>query len=253
MEKLDLSLVVITLNEEKNIERCLKSVPFAREVIVLDSKSKDRTVDIAQSLGARVFSQEFKGYRQQKADALALATQSWILSLDADEYLSPNLQTEIKSVLTNPLFNGYKMPRKSFHLGRWIYHGDWYPDFQTRLIKRNRAYWKGGQLHESMFVEGKVGTLEGEIYHNVFRDLADQIDTNNEYSTLGANDAYQSGRKFYSWQLLLKPIFKFLECYLWKLGFLDGAPGFIIALAAAQSSFLKYSKLWELTESKNNH
>jgi glycosyltransferase involved in cell wall biosynthesis len=245
-EKLALSVVVITLNEEANIGRCLKSVPFAKEIVVLDSESQDRTREIAESLGAKVVVQKFKGYRQQKADALALATQRWILSLDADEVLSPELQNEICEMVQASSRDGFRVPRCSFYLGRWIRHGGWYPDYQTRLFKREKGSWAGGGVHEVLKVNGRIGTLRNDLHHFVFKNLEDQIDTNNEYSTLGAKDLYESGKNFYRWQLVLKPLQKFIDCYFRKLGFLDGAPGFIIALGAAQSVFLKYSKFWEL-------
>ena len=243
--KLMLSLVVITLNEEHNIARCIKSVPFASEVIVVDSFSSDKTKEIAESLGARVIQRPFAGYRDQKQFGLEQATETWVLSLDADEALSPLLQDEIKSTLLNPALDSYEMPRLSFHLGKWIRHGGWYPDFQHRLFKREKASWTGGDVHEFIKVEGTSGRLKSDLHHYVFRDLDDQIDTNNEFSSLGAKELMRRGAKFSLLRLIFKPIGKFFECYIWKRGFLDGPEGFIIALGASQSTFLKYAKLWE--------
>lgn len=245
-----MSLVIITLNEESNIERCLQSVPFATEKIVVDSFSKDSTCEKAQKAGARVIQRPFTGYRDQKQFALDQATMPWVLSLDADEALSPALQQEIVNTLKNPVHDGYRMPRCSFHLGKWIRHGGWYPDYQLRLFKKEKAKWVGGQVHEDVEVSGSVGTLKNDLQHFVFKNFEDQIETNNEFSSLGARDLATRGRKFSLLKAVFKPTGKFLECYIWKRGFLDGPAGFIIALGAAQSLFLKYAKLWEQEKCK---
>ncbi len=248
LPKLPVSLVIITFNEENNIKRCIESVPWASEVIVLDSQSSDETKMIAERCGAKVFEQKFLGYREQKQKAVELATQPWILSLDADEVLSPELIYEIPEMMIVPgknLHLGYRMPRLSFHLGRWIKHGGWYPDYQTRLFKKAHAKWTGGEVHEYVQVSGDVGKLKNPIQHYVFQNLEHQIATNNKYSSQGALQLKNSGEKFRLSKLIFKPIGKFFECYVWKLGFLDGDAGFIIALGAAQSLFLKYAKLWE--------
>jgi len=246
MPQLPISLVVITLNEEANIERCLKSVPFAQDIVVLDSGSTDRTVEIAKQCGARTFVEAFRGYGEQKRRACELAGEDWVLSLDADEALSPALAEEIRKLSPHTLaeYEGYEMPRLSFHMDRWIRHGGWYPDYQLRLFNRKQAGWQNLKLHER--VEAKrVGALRADIYHYVFKNLADQVETNNEYSTLGAQELQHRGRKFSVTMLVLKPISKFLETYIWKRGFLDGIPGFVIAVGAAYSVFLKFAKLWE--------
>lgn len=249
--KLPISVVIITLNEEKHIRQCIQSVPFASEVIVVDSESTDRTVEMAGDLGAKVEVRPWPGHRKQKEYACSLAHQPWILSLDADEYLSAELAQEIidrfKSGEAEKL-HGFRMPRCSFHLGRWIRHGGWYPDYQLRLFKSGQAHWVGEKLHEKLELKNpeKLGTLQNDLQHEVFEDLADQVDTNNKYSTLGAMEYLESGKKFSVWKLLVRPFGKFVECYLLKKGFLDGLPGFIIAVGASYSLFLRYSKLWEL-------
>lgn len=246
MPQLPISLVVITLNEEANIERCLKSVSFAQDIVVLDSGSTDRTVEIAKQCGARTFVEAFRGYGEQKRRACELAEQDWILSLDADEALSPELAAEIQQLSWHSLggFDGYEMPRISYHLGRWIRYGGWYPDYQLRVFNRKSASWQSLKLHERVEANN-VGRLRSDLYHYVFKDLADQVDTNNEYSTLGAKELARRGKKFSVMMLVLKPISKFLETYIWKRGFLDGMPGFIISVGAAYSIFLKFAKLWE--------
>ena len=251
--RLPISLVVITLNEEEHIADCITSVPFAKEIVVVDSGSADQTVDIAKSLGAHVITNKFQGYRQQKQFALDNCTQPWVISLDADERLSPELQDEIIKTFAYPseMVDGYWMTRISFHLGRWIRHGGWYPDWQLRLFKKKNAKWAGGNVHEHVEVQGTKKRLKSSIQHFVFKNLDDQIDANNRYSTEGARDLQAKGVRFRVWRLVLRPFGKFFECYVWKLGFLDGAAGFIIALGAAQSLFLKYAKLWELEKTKN--
>lgn len=246
MPQLPISLVVITLNEEANIERCLKSVSFASDIVVLDSGSTDRTVEIAKQCGARTFVEAFRGYGEQKRRACELANEDWILSLDADEALSPDLAAEIQKLSLENLagFDGYEVPRLSFHLGRWIRHGGWYPDYQLRLFNRKMAGWQNLKLHER--VEAKnVGRLHSNLYHYVFKNLADQVETNNEYSGLGAAELERRGKKFSVMMLVLKPYSKFIETYFLKRGFLDGLPGFIISVGAAYSVFLKFAKLWE--------
>lgn len=246
MEKRPISLVIITLNEEENIARCIKSVPWADEVIVLDSGSTDRTREIAESLGAKVHVQDFLGFRDQKQKATDLAKNDWILSLDADEALSLALSQEILYTFdTTPIQDGYTMPRLSFHLGRWIKHGGWYPDRQLRFFNRKQAKWAGGHVHEHIEC-ANIGRLKNNLLHYVFRDLKHQVDANNRYSTLGAQDLYDRKKKFSIVKLIVKPVSKFLETYIWKHGFLDGLPGFIISVGAAYSVFLKFAKLKEL-------
>lgn len=242
-----ISLVIITKNEAKNIERCIQSVSFADEVIVVDSGSTDSTVDIARKLGAKVFIEEWPGYFLQKKKATSYAKYEWVLSLDADEALSPELHAEIEKLLylsRKDDYDAYSLPRKSFHLGRWICHGGWFPDRQVRLFQKQRAEWQGGEVHEHVHAQ-RMGRLHQPILHWVFEDLSDQVDTNNKYSTLGALDLLKKKKRPSLSKLIVKPIFKFLEVYFVKKGFLDGMPGFIIAVGAAYSMFLKYAKLWE--------
>ena len=242
------SLVIITLNEERNIERCIRSVPFADEVIVVDSDSADRTQEIARGLGARVINEKWRGFREQKTFAAAAARHDWILSLDADEALSPEAQAELRQWVSDPerlhSVDALNFPRLAFHLGRWIRHGGWYPDRQTRFYHRARAGWQAGHLHERVHADRTV-RLRGDILHWSFADLTAQVTTNNRYSSLGAQDLADQGKKFCLLKLLLKPTSKFLETYVVKRGFLDGLPGFIISVGAAYSVFLKYAKLWE--------
>jgi glycosyltransferase involved in cell wall biosynthesis len=247
-----ISLTVITLNAESHIARCIKSVPFAGDVVILDSGSKDRTCEIARELGARVFTEEWKGFGLQKRRAAELAQCDWILNLDADEALSEESKLELMTLLNGePKVEAFAFPRLSFHMGQWIRHGGWFPDWQVRLFDRRRADWSADSLHEK--IEYKTfEKLKHPILHWVFRDLADQVVTNDRYSTLGARQLQARGRKFRVFHLITKPLVKFSETYFWKRGFLDGMPGFIIAVGAAYSVFLRWSKLWEMERVKNN-
>lgn len=249
LKKLPLSLCVVTLNEETNIERCIRSVPFASDVVILDSGSKDQTKALAQGLGARIFEEPWKGFGPQKQRAVELALHDWVLCLDADEELSAELAQEIHAIMAGDLkfqsFHGFKIPRRSFYLGRWLYFGGWYPDYQTRLFNRTKLNWSNDILHESVQGAG-VGTLNGDLNHYPFENLYDQIQTNNRYSTLGAERLLKKGQPVQLWHLIIKPLIKFIELYFVKRGFCDGLPGYIIALGGAYSYFLRYAKAWEM-------
>ncbi len=246
VENLPLSLVVITKNEEANLERCLRSVPFADDIVVVDSQSTDRTVEIAEKCGARVFQQTWLGFGPQKKVATARAKNDWILSLDADEALSPELAKELHhrwSALDPEA--GYLCPRRSFHLGRWILHGGWTPDYQLRLFNRRSANWNEAVIHEKV-IASKVEKLESPILHWVFQNLSDQILTNDRYSSLQAQERFAKGERSSVLKILIRPWIKFFETYFLKAGFLDGMPGFLISVSAAYSVFCRYGKLWEL-------
>lgn len=250
MDKLPISLVVIALNEEDNIQRCLDSVPFAADKLVVDSFSSDRTIEYAKLSGARVIQEKWRGFGPQKAFATEQAQFDWILSLDADEALSPQLQNEIYEKFKNLNQRiGYQIPRLSFHLGRWIRHGGWYPDLQLRLFHRQHCHWNTAGLHESVQVQAKE-KLSSPIFHWVFEDLADQVNTNNRYSGLGTAELIRKNESFSLIKMLLRPFGKFVECYIFKFGFLDGMAGLIIAIGAAYSLFLRYAKLWEFEKIK---
>ena len=244
--------MIISLNEEANIERCIASAPWVNDIVVLDSGSSDRTQEIAKKLGARVFVEPFRGFRAQKQRATDLAENNWILSLDADEALSEEASAELLKLVSSEQlnqFDGIEMPRLSFHMGRWIKYGGWYPDRQLRLFNRKSAGWSKGHVHER--VEAKrVHYLHAKLFHWPFGTLTEQIRTNNEYSTLGARDLFDSGKRFSVLKLIFKPISKFVETYLIKRGFLDGLPGFIISVGAAYSVFLKFAKLREFEQNR---
>lgn len=245
MRKLPISLVIIALDEQDRIERCIRSASFVDDVVVVDSFSKDQTAEVARTAGARVFQEKWRGFGPQKRFAVEQAKHDWILSLDADEEISPDLAAEIveKFSALDP-GTGYRMPRLSFHMGRWIRHGGWYPDYQLRLFNRKHSQWSEHTIHERV-VAAKTATLKNQLRHYGFRNLAEQVQTNNRYSSLQSDMDRKNGKKFSLLKLIFKPWSKFMETYFWKLGFLDGMPGFIISVSAAYSAFLRHAKLWE--------
>lgn len=244
-----LTVIIITLDEEHNIARSVKSAAFAAECLVVDSGSKDRTREIASGLGATVLQHAWEGYGQQKNWALAQAKQPWVLFLDADEEISPELKIELEEFIeadgkvNGTAFRGANLPRKTWFLGRWILHGGWYPNRLTRLVKKDGAHWTEPPVHETLEAGGPVHQLRSDLYHYTFRDVGDQVITNVRFSRLGAAAAAARGERGSIARILLKPVGKFLETYLWKRGFLDGFPGLVISINAAHSLFMKYVEL----------
>ncbi len=243
-----LSACVICLNEERNIARCLSSLELADEVIVVDSGSTDRTVEIASSYTDSVFHRDWTGYADQKNFAMSRASGQWVLSVDADEEISGELKREIDAVLaSNPREAGFKIPRRSFYQGRWINHSGFYPDRQLRLFRRDCARWVGRRVHERVEVDGPVGKLERDLLHYPYNGvISGQLKTVDAFSSLLAEDLHERGARFSLWLLIARPAFKFLEVYALKKGFLDGIAGLIIAVTSAYALFVRYVKLREM-------
>jgi glycosyltransferase involved in cell wall biosynthesis len=242
-----LSVTIITLNEAAHIRAAIDSVAFADEVIVVDAGSTDDTVALAAAQGARVETRAWTGWVEQKNVAARLASHDWILSVDADERVTPALQTEIRALLASePPLRGYRVPRVTFHLGRWIRTTDFYPDFQTRLYDRRAASWRGRYVHESVAVNGPVGRLRNELQHYSYRDLRDHLDRINHYTTLAARQMREDGRRSGPLHLLVHPPAAFLRNYVLRRGFLDGTAGLTLSAVNAYAVFLKFAKLWEL-------
>ena len=245
---LPISVCIITYNEEDKIERCLQSVSWADEIIVVDSGSTDKTVEICKRFTDKIEYRAWTGYVDQKNHAISLAKNDWILSVDADEEISGDLKKEILKIgeAEKPDYAGFKMPRLTYYLGKWIKHSGWYPDKQLRLFNRRVAKWVGKKLHEHAVVDGNVGILSKPLYHYSYRDLAEHIDTVNRFAVLWVKEQLRNRKCRPSVvQLLVHPIIKFFECYVWKRGFLDGYQGLIIAGIAAFYVFLRYAKLYE--------
>ena len=244
-----LSVTVITKNEAADIGDALQSVAWADELIVVDSMSSDETVQVARRYTDRVIVREWPGYVAQKNHAASIASHDWILSLDADERVTPELASQIKATLaTVPSHGGFRMPRVTRHLGRWIRTTDWYPDDQLRLYDRRTAEWTGRYVHESVSVRGSVGRLHAELQHLAYRDIADHLETIDRYTTLAARQMHEDGQRAGLLQLAGHPPLAFVRNYLLRGGIRDGVPGFIISAMNAYYVLLKFAKLWELDD-----
>ena len=244
-----LAAAIITYNEAENIRDCLDSVKdFVDEIVVLDSFSSDATETICREYEkVRFFQQAFEGHIQQKNRAIEACQTDWVLALDADERVSSPLRHSIEAFLNSqPTVHGAKFPRLTYHLKKYIHHGGWYPNARYRLIRRGKAYWGGENPHDRLIIEGEGTQLKGDLIHLSFKDLSDQVQTINHFSSIVALTRYNKGRPASLGRMVGKPISKFLEIYLLKRGFLDGIPGLIIAVSSAYSTFLKEAKLYEL-------
>lgn len=243
------TVTVIAKNEAEALADALRSVSWADELIVIDSESTDDTVRIAREFTDRVYIRPWNGYIEQKNHAAGLAKNDWILSLDADERATPQLAEEIRSVLASePASSGYRMPRVSFYLGRWIRTTDMYPDYQLRLYDRRKAQWHGKYVHESVKTDGPVGYLTSELQHYPYRDISEHLIRMDRYTTLAAKQMHEQGARATRAQLRWHPKAAFLRNYLLKGGIRDGTRGLIISLLNSYYVFLKFAKLWELQE-----
>jgi glycosyltransferase involved in cell wall biosynthesis len=238
-----ISATIITHNEERNLPRAIESLRCADEILVVDSGSSDRTIEIAEKLGAKIIDSSWPGYAKQKNLAAERAENDWILSLDADESLSEALEAEIWHIKKNgPQHDAYTMPRMARYLGRWINHSGWYPDRKIRLYNRAKASWTGDFVHESVKVDGSIGHLEGNLLHFTCESLSEHIKTMDRYTTLAAEQLVASKQKVTWARLLFEPPWTFFNTYVLKAGFLDGVEGLAIANMAALYNFLKYAK-----------
>lgn len=244
---LPVSATVITLNEERNVRGALESLSWADEIVVVDSGSRDATLAICREFTDRIYHRDWTGYADQKNFAVEKARNDWIFALDADERVSLALQTEIRELARlNFPQPGYRIPRTAFFLGRWIRHGDWYPDYQLRLFDRRRGRWQERRVHESVRLDGEPGILKSEIHHYTYRSFSDYLQRLETYSSLSALDYRQRGKRAGPLSLIGNPIAAFVKSYLLKRGFLDGAAGLTVAALGAVSVFFKYAKLYEL-------
>lgn len=238
-----ISATIITLNEERNVARAIESLRCADEIVVVDSGSTDRTVEIAEKLGARVVESGWPGYASQKNYAAAQASNDWILSLDADESLSEALEAEIwRLKKRGPDCDAYTMPRMAKYLGRWIRHSGWYPDHKVRLYDRRKCTWVGKFVHETVKVDGKLGCLDANLLHFTCDSLSEHLRSMDRYTTLAAQQLLENGEKATFARILLTPPWTFFQTYVLKLGFLDGLEGLAIANMAALYNFVKYAK-----------
>jgi len=248
-----ISATIIAFNEERNIARVIESLRCCDEILVLDSGSNDRTVEVAAKHGARVVEASWHGYAAQKNIAAELAAHDWILSLDADESLSEALEAEIWHIKkAGPQFDGYTVPRLAQYLGRWILHSGWYPDRKIRFFNRHKATWVGDFVHESVKVNGTVGRLDSNLLHFTCSSLSEHLRSMDGYTTLAAQELVTHGKSFGIARLLFDPPWTFLRTYILKLGFLDGVEGLAIAYMAALYNFIKYFKARQMSPGRKN-
>ena len=246
-----LSVIVITKNEAHNIGDCLKSVSFGDELIVVDSGSRDATAAIAAALGAQVeVHGDWLGFGIQKNRALALATGDWVLSIDADERVSPPLRSEIEAALGAPRFDAYSFPRRSSYCGQVISHSGWSPDRVTRLFRRGSASFSDDLVHEKLLTSGRVGELNGPVEHESYRNLEDVLHKANHYSSAGAAGLHRHGRQGSLGQAVAHGSWAFVRTYFFRLGFLDGRLGFVLATSIAHETYFRYLKLWLLNRER---
>lgn len=263
MNRLPLSGCVITLNEARNIEACLRSLQFADELVVVDSFSTDATVELARRLGARVVQRRWNGINEQRQFALEQTRHEWVLCLDADERISSELRAELEGWFRDPsgtrgeasLPDGFLIPRKAYHLGTWLRHGGWHPDRKLRLVRKSRGRFAGHDPHDRFVLDrGRLVNLRHPILHYTYRDLSHQLRTIQSFSSAEVRERLRKGERFRPLELLTRPAFKFLGTYFWKGGFRDGMAGWIISVVSSFYVFLKEAKLWEcLREDRAEH
>ncbi|MCK4666092.1 glycosyltransferase family 2 protein [Candidatus Dependentiae bacterium] len=253
MKKIPVSIAIITQDEESNIRTCIESVDWGDEIIVIDGGSIDLTVEIAESLGAKVIHNKWPGHIEQKNFAIEHCSNDWIFSIDADERVSERLKSEILNVFEDPdtLPDAYFCPRKVFYLGKWISHSGWYPDYKIRLFKKSKAKWGGHNPHDKIILDGKAQKLKGDLLHYPYKNLSDHLKRINSYTTIMAEGLFKEKKSSNIFKIIFNPYFRFLRAYILKLGFLDGFQGLMISILGAYYVFLKYLKLWELQKLQN--
>ncbi len=246
MQKPKLTVAIISLNAAGLIEPCLKSVAFADEVLVVDSGSTDGTREIAEQHGARVVQESWRGFGQQKQLAVNMARNDWVLCLDVDERVTPELAASITQAMQSPQFQAYRFPRRNRFLGRWLAHGEGYPDWSLRLFHRADASWSNDDVHETVITTQSVGILKGDLLHESADDIATYLGKQNRYSTLHSRMLYRQGIRANHLKLFTHPLWRFIKFYFIKLGFLDGGPGFAHVAVGCHNTYMKYLKLLEL-------
>ena len=248
VDRVKISACIITQDEEENLPACLDSVAWVEEIVVVDSGSRDRTVEIARNRGCRVIEQSFLGHVKQKEFAVRAAAHRWVLCLDADERLALGGEEEIRAVLSRPGEGspvGYAFPRRTWYLGGWVNHGGWWPEYRVRLFDRDRGRWTGMDPHDRVEVQGPVARLRTELHHYNYRDLRHHMEKLNAYTTIMADRRFEAGEPPSLVRMLFNPFWRFFRMYVLRRGFLDGRRGVVLAVVAGFYVFLKYAKLWE--------
>ncbi len=244
-----ISVIIITKNEEKNISDCLKSVEWADEIIVVDSESTDKTIELAKQFTSQIFTRKWEGYVPQKKYALSLAKNEWVLSLDADERITSELKDEIVN-LSPGNFSGFKIRRKNFLMNKEITTCGWEKDYQLRLMRKDKASFSDRLVHEKFIVDGKVATLENPMLHYTFSSFADYLDKINYYTSLKAQELFTKKKKVGGWTIFSHTVSAFFAFFFIRKGFKDGVYGLIISLLHSVSTMMNYIKLWELQNKK---
>ncbi len=247
-----LSVTIITFNEENNIKDCLESVKWADEIIVVDSESKDKTIEIAENYTAKVLINKWEGFPAQKNYAMSNAANNWVLSIDADERVSPELKEEITAILsTEAESDGYFIPRRNFFLGKEIKNCGWYPDYQLRLFRKSKTVVDSRKVHEGFLVSGNCSHLKNDLIHLTHNNLHDVFKKINEYSTLEAEELYTT-KNARPINILINPMAGFLNHYLHRKGYKDGVYGLMVSLIHAATKMMTYMKIWELQNKGKN-
>jgi glycosyltransferase involved in cell wall biosynthesis len=246
------SAVLITRNAVAQLDACLASLSFADEILIVDSGSDDGSLEIAAHHGARVLQKGWLGFGRQKQFAVEQAANDWVLCVDSDERVSGELAASIAAALAAPVSPVYRVARRNHFLGRWLAHGEGYPDWSPRLFDRRQARWSDDPVHEKVLYAVTPGTLEGDLLHESATDLADYLAKQNRYTTLAARELFERGQRAGPAALLLSPLVRFVKMYLFRLGFLDGLPGLIHISIGCMNSFVKYAKLIELRRAKKD-
>jgi glycosyltransferase involved in cell wall biosynthesis len=243
-----ISACVITFNEEQKIARCLKSLQWCDEIVVLDSYSTDRTLEICRQFTDKIHQHAWMGYVGQRNMIRQLASMPWVLFMDADEEISPALRGEIEAEFSRGTgrFLGFEFPRKVYYVGRWIRHGEWYPDVKLRLFNKVYGRTEGQEPHDKVVVNGPVKRLKNPVWHYTYDDITDHLNTVNRFSSITARQRFVQKASFKWSDLLVRPLFRFVRGYFLRGGFLDGAHGLMIAVINSYGVFVKYAKHWEL-------
>lgn len=244
----NVSVGIITKDEERNIEDALRSVAGAGEIIIVDSFSKDKTIEICRKYTDKIYQHEWEGYSRQKQKTVDYSKGPWVLILDADERLTPELRNEIEQTIKGTDCNGFYISRKNYFLGRWIRHSGWWPDYTLRLFRKDKASFEEREVHEKVVLEGKAGYLKNPMEHYTYRSISDFIKKMENYSTLASIEIRQRSGRAGLYSVTVRPLATFIKMFFLRLGFLDGAHGLILAVLYSYYTFLKYAKTWEVQE-----
>jgi glycosyltransferase involved in cell wall biosynthesis len=245
MDKIPVSVAIITRNEEENIRDALESVTDFEDIVIVDAFSEDRTADICKEFNCRVYQQEWQGYARQKQIAVNYAKNQWVLILDADERVTPELRSEIETAIKGGEFSGFYIPRKNFFLGKWIKYSGWWPDHTLRLFRKDVSHMEQREVHEKVSVDGAVGYIKSPLEHYTYRTISGYIKKMDNYSTLSAREMQDKDKFFAFFSALFSPLVVFFKMYFLRQGFRDGKHGYVLAVLYSLYTFLKYVKVLE--------